>query len=87
MVESAAYLVACEATSDARRRGASRLHVLADAIGGHLVLEILDDAAPGRDAHAVLELADRIGSLEGRLTVTGEAGGGTKVRVELPCGS
>mgnify|MGYP001295992611 FL=1 len=32
-------------------------------------------------------LAGRVASLEGRLTVTSPAGGGTRVEAVIPCGS
>jgi signal transduction histidine kinase len=77
-VETAAYLLVAEALDDAAGRDASHATVSAVRDGGRLVVTVEDD---GTDrAAAMVQLADRVGALEGRLTVEP-----TRLRAELPC--
>ena len=72
----AKYAAASSATVDVRRRGAS------------VVVEIADDGVGGADAGAgsgLRGLADRVGALDGRISVVSPAGGGTTLRAEIPC--
>jgi signal transduction histidine kinase len=78
-VETAAYLVVAEALDDAAGRGASHAAVSAVRDGGRLVVTVEDD---GTDrSSAMVQLADRVGALDGRLAVEP-----TRLRAELPCG-
>lgn len=86
-VEATAYLVVAESFADARRRAATKLSITFEEVDGKLVAEVVDDAPLGSVPHAAAEFDDRVGSLDGRLTVGAVGGGGTCVRVELPCGS
>jgi signal transduction histidine kinase len=55
---------------------------------GELVVEIVDDGVGGADTErgsGLRGLADRIETLGGRLRVCTPAGGGTRVRAEIPC--
>ena len=78
-VETAAYLLVAEALDDAAGRGASHAAVSAIQDGGRLVVTVEDD---GTDrTSSMVQLADRVGALEGRLAVEP-----TRLRAELPCG-
>ena len=64
---------------DAAGRGASHAAVSATLYGGRLVVTVQDD---GTDrTSSMVQLADRVGALEGRLAVEP-----TRLRAELPCG-
>jgi signal transduction histidine kinase len=77
-VETAAYLLVAEALDDAAGRGASHAAVRIVQDGDRLVVTVDDDGTT-RTA-AMIQLADRIGALDGRLTVEP-----TRLRAELPC--
>jgi signal transduction histidine kinase len=78
-VETAAYLLVAEALEDAAGRTASHVTVSVVQDGGRLEVTVHDD---GTDrSSAMVELADRVGALDGRLTVEP-----TRLRAELPCG-
>jgi signal transduction histidine kinase len=77
-VETAAYLVVAEALDDAAGRDASHAAVSATRDGGRLVVTVQDD---GTDrSSAMVQLADRVGALDGRLAVEP-----TRLQAELPC--
>jgi signal transduction histidine kinase len=78
-VETAAYLLVAEALDDAAGRGASHAAVSALRKGGRLVVTVQDDGAD-RTA-AMVQLADRVGALDGSLAVEP-----TRLQAELPCG-
>ena len=78
-VETAAYLLVVEALDDAAGRGASYAAVSAIQDGGRLVVTVQDDGSDRTSS--MVQLADRVGALEGRLTV-----GPTRLQAELPCG-
>jgi len=84
-VETTAYLAVAAAIADARSRGASVLSVDGREHAGALVLDLQDDAGVAT-SHAVLDLADQVGALAGVLAVEPRCGG-TRVHLELPCGS
>jgi signal transduction histidine kinase len=75
-VETAAYLVVAEAA----RAGAAR--VSAERHDGALVVDVEAEEKP----EALVDLEDRVGALDGRLTVERTAGGGVRIRAEIPCG-
>jgi signal transduction histidine kinase len=77
-VETAAYLLVAEALQDAAGRGASHAVVSVARDVGRLVVTVEDD---GTDRTSpMVQLADRVGALEGRLTVEP-----TQLRAELSC--
>ena len=78
-VETAAYLLVAEALDDAAGRGASHAAVSVVHDGGRLLVTVEDDGT-GRTT-GMVQLADRVGALDGRLTVEP-----TWLRAELPCG-
>jgi signal transduction histidine kinase len=88
-VEVAAYYVVSESLANvakhARATGAS-VAVGPTRVG--LVVEIVDDGVGGADTErgtGLRGLADRVEALSGRLRVWTPAGGGTRVRAEIPC--
>jgi signal transduction histidine kinase len=77
-VETAAYLLVVEALDDAAGRDASHATVSVDRDGGQLVVIVEDD---GTDrTSSMVQLADRVGALDGQLTVEPR-----RLRAELPC--
>jgi signal transduction histidine kinase len=88
-VESAAYFVVSEALANvAKHAHAHSAAVSIDRLDGHLIVAIRDDGRGGArcDAGGGLHgLADRVGSLNGRLIVESPPGEGTIVRAEIPC--
>jgi signal transduction histidine kinase len=78
-VETAAYLVVAEALDDAADRGASHTTVSVVRHEGRLVVTVEDDGT--RRTAAMVQLADRVGALDGTLAVEP-----TRLHAELPCG-
>jgi signal transduction histidine kinase len=88
-VETAAYFVVSEGlTNVAKYAQAAHACVRMQRIDGQLLLEVSDDgiggAAPsaGSGLHG---LSDRVAALDGEIEVASPPGGGTRLRVELPC--
>jgi signal transduction histidine kinase len=79
VVETVAYLLVVEALDDAAGRDASYTTVSVVQDGGRLVVTVEDDGSD-RTA-AMVQLADRVGALDGTLAVEP-----TRLRAELPCG-
>jgi signal transduction histidine kinase len=54
---------------------------------GRLVLDLDDPGEPSpQQARAgLLDVADRVGALDGELDVAGAPGGGVRITAELPC--
>jgi signal transduction histidine kinase len=78
VVETCAYVLVAEALQDAAGRDASHATVSVARDGGRLVVTVEDD---GTDrTSSMVQLADRVGALEGRLAVEP-----TRLRAELPC--
>jgi signal transduction histidine kinase len=78
-VETAAYLLVAEALQDAAARGASHATVNVVRDGGRLVVTVHDDGT--NRTMGMVQLADRVGALDGRLDVEP-----TRLQAELPCG-
>ena len=89
-VEATAYFVVSEAlTNAAKHAAASGVTVAGRLHGGRLELEVTDDGrggADGRWGSGLQGLVDRLAALNGRLSVHSPAGGGTRLRAEIPCG-
>ena len=66
--------------AEAAKAGAVR--VSADRRDGVLVVDVEAEAEPD----GLLDLEDRVGALDGRLGVERAAGGGVRIRAEIPCG-
>jgi signal transduction histidine kinase len=89
VVETAAYFVAAEAlTNVAKHGGGAGARVVVRRVDDQLVVEVADDGPGGADPDGggLTGLRHRVEALDGTLTVTSPAGGGTTVRAELPCG-
>ncbi len=89
-VESAAYFVVSEAlTNVARHSRAANVQVTARREGDMLMIDVRDDGTGGArvvPGGGLAGLTDRVGALDGRLTVSSPDGGPTVVHVEIPCG-
>jgi signal transduction histidine kinase len=89
-VETAAYFVVAEALANAiKYGGAERIDVRIWRSNGTLVAEVEDDGSGGADpgGSGLTGLRQRVAALDGTFSVDSPAGGPTKVRAELPCGS
>jgi len=89
-VEAIAYFVVAEAlTNVAKHAQASRAEVSVTRRGDVLRVVISDDGVGGADPHGqgLSGLADRVAGVDGTLSVSSPAGGGTVIEVVLPCGS
>ncbi|HTP23397.1 MAG TPA: sensor histidine kinase [Solirubrobacteraceae bacterium] len=90
-VESAAYFVVSEALANVAKHAHARsaaVSVMRD--NGRLVVQVRDDGRGGADDQSgtgLRGLSDRVGALNGDLTVSSAPGAGTTVRAEIPCGS
>jgi len=89
-VETAAYYVVSEAlTNAAKHSRAAEVRVAASCSGGVLTVEVADDGVGGAGngkGSGLRGLADRVGALDGRLSVSSPPGQGTTLRAEFPCG-
>jgi PAS domain S-box-containing protein len=90
-VEATAYFTVAEGLTNAARYAEARsVEVEAVRVDGRLRVEVRDDGRGGAspDAGSGLRgLADRVAALDGELAVSSPPGGGTALRVEIPCGS
>ena len=91
-VETAAYFVVAEALANVVKHAqASRASVTIDSGAGMRHprgASTTASAAPAKTAGSGLRgLADRIGALDGRLSIESPEGGGTRLRAEIPCES
>ncbi len=86
-VEAAAYYVAAEAIANVQKHAGARGVVVRATTDDHgLVVEVVDDGVGGADeaGGGLRGLADRVEALGGRLTLDSPAGGGTRLRAEIP---
>jgi hypothetical protein len=90
-IETAAYFVVAEALANIGKHAQARsAEVLIARHNGQVVIEVSDDGQGGADSHTgggLQGLADRVGALEGTLTIASEPGTGTTIRAEIPCAS
>jgi signal transduction histidine kinase len=88
-VKIAAYFVVSEALANvAKYANATEATVTVRRAGGRVAVEIADDGVGGADAahgSGLRGLADRVGALDGTLSLDSPPGRGTRLRVELPC--
>ncbi len=87
-IEAIAYFVVAEAlTNVAKHSGATRAWLTVGLEGPDLVVEVLDDGSGGADprGNGLTGLRDRVRAVDGALALTSPPGGGTTLRVELPC--
>ena len=90
-VEAVAYFIACEALTNAVKHASpSRVSVQTARTDGILRLVVADDgvggAAPGSGS-GLAGMADRVAAQGGTLALESPPGAGTRIAVELPCGS
>jgi signal transduction histidine kinase len=90
-VEAAAYFVVCEAVTNAVKHGSpSHVRVEAMVANGALRLVVLDDGGGGATlvgGTGLVGLSDRVEAQGGTLLVHSPVGAGTRIEVEIPCGS
>jgi len=79
-VEAAAYFAVAHRLANT---AAVQAAVSVRREGDRLRIEIEDDGPPGD----LVRIEDRVGALAGTLSVEPAPGSGTRIRVELPCGS
>ena len=88
-LEVAAYYVISESLANIGKHAeATAATVQVARRNGHIVVEVVDDGIGGADTErgtGLRGLADRVEALGGRLRVWTPAGGGTRVRAEIPC--
>jgi signal transduction histidine kinase len=88
-LEVAAYYLVSESLANvAKHARASSGSVEVTLRDARVVVEIVDDGVGGADTDGgsgLRGLADRVETLGGRLRVWSPAGGGTRVRAEIPC--
>lgn len=88
-VEAVAYFVIAEAlTNVLKYSGATQATLRAHYDGDDVVVEMEDDGAGGADparGTGLQGLRDRVGALDGTLTVVSPAGSGTRVTARIPC--
>jgi signal transduction histidine kinase len=87
-IETAAYFVATEAMANAAKHAqANEGMIHLERLPDMLVVEVSDDGRGGADpaGSGLLGLRRRVEALDGTLTIESPPGGGTRLRVELPC--
>jgi signal transduction histidine kinase len=88
-VEAAAYYVACEGLTNIGKHAQARsARIDVSRADGLVMVEVVDDGIGGADTErgsGLRGLADRVESLGGHLRIWTPAGGGTRVRAEIPC--
>ncbi len=88
--ETAAYFVVSEALANALKHGSpQRIDVRAARVDDRLVVTIADDGIGGavpQPGRGLAGIGDRVAALDGDLSIDSPRSGGTRVRVELPCG-
>jgi signal transduction histidine kinase len=87
-VEAAAYFVVAEAlTNVAKYASANEATVAVRRTNGHAEVEVADDGVGGADpgrGSGLRGLADRLGALDGSLSLDSPPGSGTTLRAEIP---
>jgi signal transduction histidine kinase len=87
-VEAAAYFVISEALANiAKYARASEATIAVRRVNGHAEVEIADDGVGGADpgrGSGLRGLADRVGALDGSLSLDSPPGSGTTLRAEIP---
>jgi signal transduction histidine kinase len=88
LTEATAYYVAAEALANAAKHAnATAVWIRAETRAGHLQLSVRDDGVGGVDPQAgsgITGLMDRVEGIGGTITISGPAGGGASLRVDLP---
>ena len=88
-VEVAAYYLVCESLANVGKYArASLATVDVNRENGAVLVEVTDNGVGGADTErgsGLRGIADRVEALDGRLRVWSPAGGGTRIRAEIPC--
>jgi signal transduction histidine kinase len=89
-VVCAAYFVVSEALANvAKYAQATEATVAVRRTNGRVTVDVSDDGVGGADAtrgSGLRGLADRLGALDGTLSLESPAGHGTRLHAEIPCG-
>jgi PAS domain S-box-containing protein len=88
-IEAAAYYVVAEALANVQKHaGAKRVLVRVATDHDRVEVTVVDDGSGGADeeGRGLRGLADRVESLAGTLALESPAGGGTRLRAEIPLG-
>ena len=87
-LELAAYFLVCESLMNARKYAeADAVQVRIVAVADDLLVEVVDDGSGGAEPESgtgLRGLADRVGSLGGRIEVHSPPGAGTRISARLP---
>ena len=90
-IETAAYFAVSEALANVvKHAGAGLVAVDVDVACGRLLIDVTDDGCGGASVDGgsgLRGLADRIGALDGRVSIDSPPGAGTHLRVEIPLAS
>jgi PAS domain S-box-containing protein len=90
-IEAAAYFVVSEALANVvKYADATSASVSVRRLNGRVLVHVDDDGVGGADparGSGLRGLADRLSALDGKLEVESPAGGGTRIRAEIPCAS
>ena len=82
-IETAAYFAVSEALANVvKHAGAAHVAVDLRHERGRLVIDLTDDGCGG--ASGLRGIRDRVGALDGRVTIDSPVGAGTRVHVEIP---
>ena len=88
-VETAAYFVVAEALANvAKYADATEARVTVGRTNSNARIEIRDDGNGGAtpvSGSGLRGLADRVGALDGQLTIESPPGRGTRIVAEIPC--
>jgi signal transduction histidine kinase len=88
-VEVAAYYLVCESLANVGKYAqASSATVDVNRENGSVRVEVTDNGVGGADTEGgsgLRGIADRVEALDGRLRIWSPAGGGTRIRAEIPC--
>jgi len=87
-IETAAYFAVSEALANVvKHAGAGLVAVDVDVACGRLLIDVTDDGCGGASVDGgsgLRGLADRVGALDGRVSIESPPGAGTHLRVEIP---
>ena len=91
-MEATLYFVACESLANAvKHSGADSARVTVRAGESRLEMEVADDGAggvtaAGQPGRGLANITDRVGALDGTVTIDSPPGQGTRIMVSIPCG-
>ncbi|WP_405974460.1 sensor histidine kinase [Streptomyces sp. NBC_00988] len=88
-IEAVAYFVVSESLANiAKHARATQAEIRLERDADRLRVTVIDDGVGGADptgGTGLAGLANRVSSVDGTLSVSSPAGGGTRITVELPC--